>query len=454
MIVKAIFSNILSFDTPTEINFIAGAAKSWPDQVSRDNKRDSYPVLKTSLILGPNGAGKSNVCKCIELIQNIAIGDFHESYLQPFKLGSEITDKSEISITIKTEGKFYEYSVSFNVSQILKESLYAVNIRSRKKIYERVFVNEKYEYSWGIINGKENDRLFIDFVSNGTPSDDSFLHEYVHRNGKGLDDIKNVYNWFLHKVTVIFPDSKFKSLPMALRKDNEFSNRLCKLLRYFNTGVNNVKMEEVDFDNVKISTMEKKKLLETFKRNPVSMITMDSPSMKYFFEVKDNKVQSSRLVTEHYNILHHPVNFGLDEESDGTLRLLDILPILIDFQDSDSVYLVDEIDRSLHPKMTEAILEYYFHLFSSDKDTQLICTTHEAYLLDEKKLRPDQFWFIRNNKGASKFSSLGTRRLRKVVMKSYLDGDFKAVPEFDDKLLRESLPEEYRGKDFFDEDYE
>ena len=39
-------------------------------------------------------------------------------------------------------------------------------------------------------------------------------------------------------------------------------------------------------------------------------------------------------------------------------------------------------------------------------------------------------------------------------MKSYLDGDFKAVPEFDDKLLRESLPEEYRGKDFFDEDYE
>lgn len=454
MIVKAIFTNILSFDTPTEIRFTAEGAKSWPEQISKGRKRDDFPVLKTSLILGPNGAGKSNVCKCIEFIQNIAIGDFKENYLQPFKLGKDIKERSEISIIIKSEEKYFEYTVSFNVTQILSESLWAVNLRSRKLIFERNTTDgSSYDFSYGTIKGGENAKQFIEFIADGTPIDDSFLHEYIHRNGKGLDDMKIVYEWFLNKLTVIFPESKFKSLPYALSKDNEFSRRLCVLLRYFDTGVNNVKMENVDFENVRISSTEKKRLLEAFKRNPKAVIAMDSPSMKYFFEVKDNKVHSSKLVTEHFNVMHKPVYFGLDEESDGTLRLLDILPMMMDFQDNEAVYVIDEIDRSLHPKMTEALLEFYFKLFSPDKDTQLICTTHEAYLLDEKKLRPDQFWFIRKTKGASKFSSMGTRRLRKIVMKSYLDGDFKAIPYFDDSLFDKIFSSQDSVHEVYDDDY-
>src|SRR3712207_8550523 len=81
---------------------------------------------------------------------------------------------------------------------------------------------------------------------------------------------------------------------------------------------------------------------------------------------------------------HEEVPFEMDEESDGSIRLLDFIPMLIDLRLNDAVYLIDEIDRSMHPMLSQKLLEYYFKTLEVGRDTQLIFTTHES---DRKSTR-------------------------------------------------------------------
>lgn len=43
--------------------------------------------------------------------------------------------------------------------------------------------------------------------------------------------------------------------------------------------------------------------------------------------------------------------FSLEEESDGTNRLFDYIPLILDFIQGDKVFIIDEIERSLHPSL-------------------------------------------------------------------------------------------------------
>jgi AAA15 family ATPase/GTPase len=161
------------------------------------------------------------------------------------------------------------------------------------------------------------------------------------------------------------------------------------------------------------------------------MITMVDYDALYFFEMDNNIISCSKEVTLHKNALGKDVPFDLFEESDGTKRLLDFLPMLIDLKENSSVYVIDELDRSMHTLLTRALLNYYFRLLTPEKDAQLICTTHETYLLDDDMLRPDQFWFIRKNKGASSLYTMGNQRLRRIVSNAYLHGGLELKPKME-----------------------
>lgn len=431
MIVSATFRNVLSFDNEVKIDFLASKSPVRPEQVSRGG-RDSFPILKTSLIFGSNGSGKSNICRCIHFMRCIATGRFHSNYIRPFKLGKEIHDDSYIQMTIKSDNAFYEYSVSFNASSILLETLYRINLRSRKLVFERRKNTREYNYLFGTISGKVSNVQFLEFVSKGCPDDDSFVHEYVKRNAVGLSDIAKVYEWFENNLNVIFTDSKFRSMPVFLNKDKKFADNINKLLYLFNAGAEGIMMKPVDFDKLDISPDKKNRVLNDLKKNPNMMITMVDYDGLYFFEMDNNVISCSKEVTIHKNALGKDVQFDLFEESDGTKRLLDFLPMLIDLKENSSVYVIDELDRSMHTLLTRALLNYYFKLLTPEKDAQLICTTHETYLLDDDKLRPDQFWFIRKNKGASALYTMGNQRLRKIVSNAYLNGNLELLKASED----------------------
>ncbi len=98
----------------------------------------------------------------------------------------------------------------------------------------------------------------------------------------------------------------------------------------------------------------------------------------------------------------------------------------------DVVYIVDELERSLHPKLTERFLELFSERHKEHK-IQLIFTTHEASIMDQQLFRRDEIWFVeRNEENNSRIYSLDRfkERYDKKLSKAYLEGRYGAIPVF------------------------
>ena len=126
--------------------------------------------------------------------------------------------------------------------------------------------------------------------------------------------------------------------------------------------------------------------------------------------------------------------FELNEESDGTRRMLDLVELIFAANSgSNRVYVIDEIDRSMHPQLTYKLIDTYLQLVNKS-EMQLIVTTHETHILDLRLLRRDEVWFVdKNTDGESSLYSLDqyNERFDKKIDKAYLDGRYGGVPLFD-----------------------
>ena len=111
--------------------------------------------------------------------------------------------------------------------------------------------------------------------------------------------------------------------------------------------------------------------------------------------------------------------------------MLDFIPALYELKERSAVFVIDEIDRSLHSKLTYGIFELFLKL-TQNNQSQLIATSHEALLLDLNLLRRDEIWFVEKNEGESRLYSLDEfkERADKVIRKDYLLGRYGAIPIF------------------------
>ena len=124
------------------------------------------------------------------------------------------------------------------------------------------------------------------------------------------------------------------------------------------------------------------------------------------------------------------IPFELTDESDGTQRLLNLIPALRHLEATSAVYVIDEIDRSLHPILVWKFLEYFLKSCTSCK-SQMIVTTHESNLLDLDLLRRDEIWFSEKDRSCStRLYSLMDFKVRDdlAIRKHYLQGRFGAIP--------------------------
>ena len=124
-------------------------------------------------------------------------------------------------------------------------------------------------------------------------------------------------------------------------------------------------------------------------------------------------------------------DFSFNDESDGTKRLFDLIDMLMSKRE-DVVFVVDELERSLHPKLTEHFLKLFMEVHADDR-VQLVFTTHEDTIMDQELFRRDEIWFVeRDSVNASKIYSLDRfkERYDKKLSKAYLEGRYGAIPEF------------------------
>jgi AAA15 family ATPase/GTPase len=219
--------------------------------------------------------------------------------------------------------------------------------------------------------------------------------------------------------------------------DSDSLSLINELISTFDTGVSNVRIEEIELSDLSkmlpksilddVMERIKKSLIEKEKR----AFRMSGRSDKVFFNIESNGNGEPKVTTIKLKHGKSIFDFDFEDESDGTRRIFDLMDMLL-MKDNDIVYVVDELERSLHPKLTE----HFLKLFSErhkDQKIQLIFTTHEAAIMDQELFRRDEIWFIeRQADHSSKLYSLNQFRERfdKKVEKEYLLGRYGAIPIF------------------------
>ncbi len=173
---------------------------------------------------------------------------------------------------------------------------------------------------------------------------------------------------------------------------------------------------ENEFDN----------LIKDVEDSPKKMIGLRSRrGDELIFVKEDNKIWVKTLKVEHFCKRDQSVLFGLDEESDGTVRLLDFVPAFKNVISIEKVFIIDEIERSIHPLLIKEFVQK-FSFDPNSKSGQLIFTTHESNLLDQEIFRQDEIWFAEKDfNGSTDLYSLSDFKEHKTIdiEKDYLNGN-------------------------------
>ncbi|MBI2417841.1 MAG: ATP-binding protein [Ignavibacteriales bacterium] len=429
MLVRFVVANFLSYRDETEFNMIAEKLKQHANHVKKIGKTG---LLRTSVLYGANGSGKSNLIKAISIFQEIVKDGKLKKTVEnfKFKLDNTFIDKPiHLEMEITVSQKFYSYGLKISGKTILEEWLYESGGEAGKMLFERtagsdgkvdIKVAPKFEK-----NSKE--RLLIQLMQeNLVKEDELFIGKADYLN---IEQLTEVRNWIMKKMVVIFPTTVYKDIAASLLFESSnkiFSETLCSL----DTGIKGLKLKRIEYEQFE------KKDQEFFEKELASQLTddkiviLESYRGSKFASKENGQPVIYEVVTAHEDKNGNEVLFDLKDESDGTRRLLDLIPMINLLKKEDITFIVDEMDRSLHPS-----LQYEFiSKISKEKDLagQLIFSTHESNLLDMDIFRQDEIWFAEKDKqtGSTKLYSLNEFKPRYDldIRKGYLMGRFGAIP--------------------------
>lgn len=448
MLIRYSVENFLSFNSRTEFSMFPGKGRSHPHHVTQPKSRNDIAVLKAGVIYGANASGKSNFVKAIDFTRRFVLrgtsADNKKIDFKSFRLDKNVVNKpTKIEVEFKHKGKNYAYGFILDETTIYEEWLYEINKSTDYLIFERRDGGRKPDYNFkGIRFESTTEEQFLNFTAIGTRKNQLFLTECRVRNVKdnvsNISDILNAIDWFQNSLKVIFPNSKFGGLEFELRDNQDISKMFHEFLEYFNTGIKGIELVDVDFDKiVDIPEDIKKEVISDMSdMSETTKAFITSPEKKITYAISKDKsgnLKVFKMMTVH-SVLNSnkPVFFEVADESDGTQRIMDFIPVMLDLIKDGNVFIIDEIDRSLHPNLTFDFIDLFLNK-SQGVNSQLIVTTHESGILNQKLIRKDEIWFVvKDNQNASSFYSLEEFKIRfdKEIRKDYLLGRYKAVPIF------------------------
>lgn len=416
MLVNFRVENFKSFKDLAEFSMEATKLKNLKS--SNTFTVENMSLLTSAVIYGANASGKSSVLDAIKsmkaIIKNSVDIEKSKRYRAlPFLLNKDTEDKPTIyEIEFVIEQTMYRYGFVIAIdSIILKEWLFQKKLIPRAR-YTPLFEREGDNVSISP-NFKEGNKLIEKTRDNAL-----FLSVVAQFNGEISDGIikwMNKLNILSNTRSEMFENYSFSKLD-----DSEFKDRIVSLIKSADIGIYDISKGNVSFDEMmkKNSSLEElpEFILEKIKENGMSTI-------------KTEHIQYNNDDT-----FYKMKTFDLSFESDGTQKLLALTAPILDALESGDILIIDELDNSLHTELVEAIIK----LFNSDKtnsnNAQLVFTTHDTNLLNQKLFRRDQIWFTQKNVlGQSELYSLveygkGKTRDDLVLEKNYLDGKFGAIP--------------------------
>ena len=412
MLIRFAVENFLSFKEMTEFSMIAGKVTRHSNHIAIcNNKR----VLKGAFMFGANASGKTNLIRAVDFARDIITQGLESTNCDKkyFRINSAYKNKTGVfQFDVFAGGHFYSYGFALSYIEPAIEEEWLYRLDDNKEFC--VFLRSKAENS-------DSFRFSSDIRFREKTQQDRFD---VYASDISASKMKKTL--FLSDVIMRSPDDEPD-------------------YQAFDTGIQTVSKKEVEFD--KAFAFFPEKLLDKMKVDLGKKLTEDGSGalVQHDSSLIEVKQRGGALLA--YEIVSNHGNredlFEYSDESDGTQRLFDLIPVYQKALEN-CVVLIDELDRSLHTKAAQEFINYFYSL-SENAFSQLIVTTHDSNIMDLDFVRQDEIWFIeRQQDHSSKLYSLNRFKARfdKKVEKEYLLGRYGAIPIFRQASLDSAYTED------------
>ena len=419
MITSLKFNNCFAFNKEVEMNLKADLrTKKFSSNVINVNEK--LNILKSAVLYGPNNTGKTTFINCIKALKDTLLNK--EIYLE-----SNIFNDNNIceeSVTFVNNNKEYLYEYKYDninriyifekMSEIIKDKY---NNEKEELIFLKDTLNEKYQCT----RDKELEKIL-----NITSNNNILIYTLQVEKFPILEEIKNILTTFANNIEIVdmnkIPNSKTIQM---LKNKNEETKKVVDFIKNADLYLDDYKyIEDLDVKiNGKIADekilknqnlMDQIKVISVYKGKAVPSIIFDSL---------------------------------------GTRKFAALASYVIEAIEKGKTLIIDELDSSLHFKITRAIISMFNN--EINKNAQLIATLHDISLLDCKRMfRKEQIWFTdKDEEGTALYSlkefSYAENGVRDTsdIQEKYTKGEFGAIPEPDlISTLLEVDDEEYKGK--------
>lgn len=427
MLVEFRFKNYRSFRDEAVLSMEAVGLGTFKNSLI---KFGNMKLLPGVAIYGKNGGGKSNVIRAfwlaVQFIRNAQRIQHEKARIPvvPFSLNDySMDDPTEFEFDYIIDGVKYWYSFAATKERIVKESLY----HAPKGQKAQVFVRDSQSFSF--TEDKAKRKLISETVAE---------NQLFFSIACTMNDIvcANAMRWFREQ---IFFSRDYTDIPRQLLEYYEDNNMLKAISDYAKAA--DFGIEEMQFE---VENKEIKNDMEFPDDIPEGMRVALTSFMHALAESSNNSENKLKMSQVKANTKHKGINadgesklysLELEDESDGTRKLMSIAPAIESVLSRGGVLLVDELERELHPMLVNYIIVKFQSKESNPNGAQIICTTHNTELMNLELIRKDQIYFADKSRkdGSSELYSVTDFATKTTdnIKKGYLVGKYGATPNLE-----------------------
>jgi len=432
MLMRFIVENFACFGDEVTFSMVASKDKRHPKHLIEKTDGAKVKTLRVAGLYGANGHGKTKLVDAIAFLQKFVLEGVKPSAdisTQPFRLARDKRQApTRFEISFHYDLIDYDYGIVMDYKSVREEWLFSRAKTKEILLFSRETTDDgKTSVSFGSSLRRSARDGFLQYVAQGVRPNQAFLTECAERN---VDIIKPAYNWFLKILTIVSPIPSQISGFERLLSEPSFVDFTANLLRDSGVGIDRIDAQIIDLEE-KIADLSYEKLKDASKHEAHLLGDDDGILGSFQFDEESSKVIAKTINTIRKDDFDEDIRFSLDEESSGTRRMMELSPILFNPGSKELVYVVDELDRKLHPLLSYQIVKSFLEKSPQNTKGQLIFTTHNTHLLDTELLRRDEIWFVEKRpNGSSDLFSLVNFKIRPdlELEKGYLHGRFGAIP--------------------------
>ena len=382
-------------------------------------------VVTVAGIYGPNASGKSNVLDALRWLSDAVNDSFRiwedEIPREAFLFKSGYSTSSNFNVDIVENGHSYSYEVEVNEDEVLYESCHT-NIFEKPV---RLFVREKDRFE--LHQSTEADADITKFLTSTT-----LLLAIIRRlstksrpEGSSARRVANS----LSKFSFQFPRNDRR----PFYRPQPLGDRLQVLVDETHP-LNLRRMENSDKYREEFS-LERDRAIRLIQLADLGID--DIQIHETFDDFRERVVKKMHFV---HTTNEEAIPFDSSDESSGTLTWTRLIPTVLSALQNGRVLVIDELDASLHPRLTSNLVKMFQDPVDNPKNAQLIFSAHDVSLLNH--LNRDEVWLTSKDEGGSTdlvaIAEFQGEDIAKSLHleSSYLMGRFGAVPKIDRYLMR------------------